>query len=195
FKLDWLKWDASGLPGLDIVCARTDHGHQAGNGSQAAVLGKYRLLDAIYERFPTLIIEQCSYGTRLGYGMRRHGPRVNWLSDSTAPSTHVRDNVMAAAYVLPSSHNMTWIMRDNEVNQPQTTAFLDTMFRSRMMGSFGFGTLHGSLAECISLYPPSVIEAAMRNVKNYKGYRHLLSEHAYHLPALGKTNDWQGMQF
>jgi alpha-galactosidase len=194
-KLDWLKWDASGLPGLDIVCNHADHGHQAGNGSQAAVLGKYRLLDAIQEKFPALIIEQCSYGTRLDYGMGRHGARVNWLSDSTAPSTHVRDNVMAAAFVLPSSHNMTWIMRDDEVSQPQTTAFLDTMFRSRMMGSFGFGTLHGSLGECISLYPPSVIEAAARNVKNYKHYRPLLSEHVYHLTAWGKTNDWQGMQF
>jgi hypothetical protein len=90
---------------------------------------------------------------------------------------------------------MTWIMRDNEVNQPQTTAFFDTMFRSRMMGSFGFGTLHGSLAERISLYPARVIEAATRNVKNYKNYRHLLSEHVYHLTAWGKTNDWQGMQF
>jgi hypothetical protein len=63
----------------------------------------------------------------------------------------VRDNVMAAAYVLPASHNETWIMRDEEVSQPQTSAFLDSMFRSRMMGGFGFGTLHGSLEERVSL--------------------------------------------
>ena len=52
FNLDWLKWDASGLPGLDIVCNRADHGHQAGNGSQAAVSGKYRILDALHESIP-----------------------------------------------------------------------------------------------------------------------------------------------
>jgi alpha-galactosidase len=195
FKLDWLKWDASGLPGLDIACDRADHGHQAGNGSQAAVFGKYRILDALHQRFPNLIIEQCSYGTRLDYGMGRHGSRANWLSDSTAPSSHVRENVMAAAYVFPGSYNMTWIMRDDEVTRPQTPAFLDTMFRSRMMGSFGFGTLHGSLAECVSLYPPEVIAAAARNVENYKRYRHLLSQHSYHLTPLGQANEWQGMQF
>jgi alpha-galactosidase len=40
FNLDWLKWDASGEPGLDVLCNRADHGHQAGNGSQAAVAAK-----------------------------------------------------------------------------------------------------------------------------------------------------------
>jgi alpha-galactosidase len=195
FDLDWLKWDASALPGLDIVCDRTDHGHQAGDGSMAAVWGKYRILDALRERYPDLIIEQCSYGTRLDYGMSRHGARANWLSDSTAPSSHVRDNVMAAAYVLPASHTETWIMRDEEVSQPQTPAFLDSMFRSRMMGGFGFGTLHGSLEERVSLYPPEVIAAAVRNIRDYKAYRHLLSQHSYHLTPIGQARVWQGMQF
>lgn len=195
YKLDWLKWDASGLPGLDIVCDRTDHGHQAGNGSQAAVNGKYRILDALHQKHPALILEQCSYGTRLDYGMGRHGARANWLSDSTAPSSHVRDNVMAAAYVLPSACNVTWVMRDAEVSKPQTPAFLDTIIRSRMMGGFGFGTLHGSLSECVSLYPPNVAAAAIRGVKDYKTFRHLLAQNAYHLTPWGKTNRWQGMQF
>lgn len=195
FDLDWLKWDASGLPGLNVVCDRADHGHQSGNGSQAAVRGKYRILDALHRKHPALVLEQCSYGTRLDYGMGRHGARANWLSDSTAPSSHVRDNVMAAAYVLPSACNYTWIMRDSEVTQPQTPAFLDTMFRSRMMGGFGFGTLHGSLSECVSLYPPGVIEAAVRNVRDYKTYRHLLAQHAFHLTPWGRTNEWQSLQF
>jgi alpha-galactosidase len=195
FHLDWLKWDASGLPGLDIVCDRADHGHEAGNGSQAAVFAKYRILDALHAHHPDLILEQCSYGTRLDYGMGRHGARVNWLSDSTAPSSHVRENVMAAAYVLPSSCNMAWVMRDQEVTQSQTPEFLDTLFRSRMMGSFGFGTMHGSLSECVSLYPPAVVDAAARNVANYKRYRHLLSQNEYHLTPWKSGNDWQAMQF
>lgn len=195
FGVDWLKWDASGLPGLEIVCDRPDHGHQAGNGSQQAVLGKYRILDRLRQSHPDLVLEQCSYGTRLDYGMARHGGRVNWLSDSTAPSAHVRDNVMAAAYVFPSAVNMTWILRDREVTEPQTPSFLDTMFRSRMMGAFGFGTLHGSLTERVSLYPKPVIEAAQRNVKAYKTYRHLLGENAYHLTPWGNTNHWQVMAF
>jgi len=195
FRLNWLKWDASGLPGLDVVCDRADHGHQQGNGSQAAVVAKYRILDALIKKYPDLIIEQCSYGTRLDYGMARHGARANWLSDSTAPSWHVRNNVMAASYVFPSAYSYAWIMLDDEVSKPQTPVFLDTMFRSRMMGGFGFGTLHGSLKERVSFYRPEVIEAGVRNVKNYKSYRHLLAQHVYHLTTPGKANDWQGMQY
>ena len=194
FKLDWLKWDASGEPSLDVVCDRADHGHQAGNGSQAAAAAKYRVLDAVFKQHPNLILEECSYGSRMDYGMARTA-RVNWLSDSTAPSSHVRDNVMAAAYVLPSACNMAWVMRDDEIANPQSDAFLDTLFRSRMMGSFGFGTMHGSLSECVSLYPPGVIEATVRNVKAYKSYRHLLMEHVYHLTPWGKPKAWQVMEF
>jgi hypothetical protein len=120
---------------------------------------------------------------------------VNWLSDATTPSSLVRDNVMAAAYVLPSGCNFTWVVQDDEVTHPQTAAFLDTIIRSRMMGSFGFGTLHANLSECVSLYPPSVIEAAVRNVKAYKSFRHLLMENVYHLTPWGKTKAWQIMQF
>ena len=40
-----------------------------------------------------------------------------------------------------------------------------------------------------------VIEAATRNVKDYKTYRHLLAQHVYHLTPWGKTNAWQVMQF
>src|SRR5208337_2030983 len=81
------------------------------------------------------------------------------------------------------------------VSHPQTAAFIDTILRSRMMGSFGFGTLHGNLSECVSLYPPSVIEAAVRSVKAYKSFRHLLAEDAYHLSPWGQPGAWQLMQF
>jgi alpha-galactosidase len=156
--------------------------------------GKYRVLDAIYKKHPNIILEECSYGSRQDYGMARTSC-VNWLSDATTPSSLVRDNVMAAAYVLPSGCNFTWVVQDDEVTHPQTAAFLDTIIRSRMMGSFGFGTLHANLSECVSLYPPSVIEAAVRNVKAYKSFRHLLMENVYHLTPWGKTKAWQIMQF
>jgi hypothetical protein len=32
-------------------------------------------------------------------------------------------------------------------------------------------------------------------VRNYKTYRHLLSQHVYHLSPLDRANEWQAMQF
>ena len=68
-----------------------------------------------------------------------------------------------------------------EIQEQKDPALLDTLFRSRMMGLFGFGTLHGKLlTERVSLYPREVLAAARRNIPVYKRYRHLLSEDCYH---------------
>jgi hypothetical protein len=40
-----------------------------------------------------------------------------------------------------------------------------------------------------------VIDAAVRNIRDYKTYRHLLSQHSYHLTPIGQARAWQGMQF
>src|SRR5436853_7421260 len=36
YKLDWLKWDNFGLPGMPAQCNRADHGNQSGEGSYAS---------------------------------------------------------------------------------------------------------------------------------------------------------------
>ena len=101
-----------------------------------------------------------------------------------------------ASYIYPSSYNGAWVLRDKELETTTDPALLDTIYRSRMMGLFGFGTLHGTLPERISLFPPAALEAARRNVPFYKRYRHLIGGDAYHLfPPAGSAEGWQAIQF
>ena len=175
FHLDWLKWDNSGIPASPANCNRADHGHQAGDGSYAALVGQYEIFNHLHATFPDLVLEQCGYGSRLDYGLART-IRSNWLSDASFPSDHVRHNAVVASHLYPSAYNGAWIVSEDPdlqryANDP---AMLDTIFRSRMMSLFGFGTINGQLKERVSLYPEPVLTAARRNMELYKRYRHLL---------------------
>jgi alpha-galactosidase len=200
FQLDWLKWDNSGIPASPANCNRADHGHQAGDGSYAALVGQYEIFNHLHATFPDLILEQCGYGSRLDYGLART-IRSNWLSDASYPSDHVRHNAMVASRLYPSVYNGAWIVSEDPdlqryVNDP---AMLDTIFRSRMMSLFGFGTINGQLKERVSLYPEPVLTAARRNVELYKRYRQLLQSDCYQLlPTVdtGKDqNGWLAVEF
>jgi alpha-galactosidase len=195
FRLDWLKWDNSGIPGIPGQCNRADHGHQAGDGSYAALTGQYEIFRHLHEKYPDLVLEQCGYGSRLDYGLART-IRANWLSDASFPSSHVRDNAFVASHIYPSFYNGGWIVKDPELEKTTDPDILDTIYRSRMIGLFGFGTLHGTMPERVSLYPAAVLEAARRNISAYKRYRHLLHGRAYHLfPPPGSPEQWQAIQF
>jgi alpha-galactosidase len=195
FQLDWLKWDNSGIPGIPGQCNRADHGHQAGDGSYAALAGQYEIFRHLHDKFPKLVLEQCGYGSRLDYGLART-IRANWLSDSSFPSSHVRENALVASHIYPSFYNGGWVVKDPELEKTKDPDILDTIYRSRMIGLFGFGTLNGTLPERVSLYPPAVLDAARRNIPIYKRYRHLLYAQAYHLfPPAGSPEGWQAVEF
>ncbi|HYI97676.1 MAG TPA: glycoside hydrolase family 36 protein [Bryobacteraceae bacterium] len=195
FRLDWLKWDNSGIPGIPGKCNRPDHGHQAGDGSYRALLGQYEVYRHLHREFPDLVLEQCGYGSRMDYGLI-DTIRANWLSDASFPSKHVRQNALAGSYVFPNSYNGAWIVKDPEIDKTTDPDVLDSIYRSRMMGLFGFGTLTGKLSERVSLYSKPVLEAARRNIPVYKKYRHLLHEDVYHLfPPAGSPEGWQAVQF
>ena len=194
FQLDWLKWDNSGIPASPANCNRADHGHQAGDGSYAALVGQYEIFNHLHATFPNLILEQCGYGSRLDYGLART-IRSNWLSDASYPSDHVRHNAIVASHLYPSAYNGAWIVSEDPdlqryVNEP---ALLDTIFRSRMMSLFGFGTINGQLKERVSLYPEPVLTAARRNMELYKRYRHLLQSDCHQLlPTVDAGKDQSG---
>jgi alpha-galactosidase len=197
FDLNWLKWDNSGIPKLPANCDRADHGHQRGDGSYAALIGQYEIFDHLHRTFPDLVLEQCGYGSRLDYGLART-IRANWLSDSSYPSEHVRQNAIVANYLYPSCDNGAWIVSEDKalLESANNPALLDTVFRSRMLSLFGFGTILGLLKERVSLFPEPVLAAARRNLEWYKRYRHLLQNDCYHLlPAGSPEGQCQAKQF
>jgi alpha-galactosidase len=197
FDVNWLKWDNSGIPRLPAGCDRSDHGHQSGDSSYAAMVGQYEIFDHLHRTFPDLVLEQCGYGSRLDYGLART-IRANWLSDSSYPSEHVRQNALVAGYIYPSADNGAWIVAEDKalLESANDPALLDTIFRSRMLSLFGFGTILGQLKERVSLFPEPVLAAARRNLEVYKRYRHLLQNDCYHLlPAGSAEHQFQAVQF
>ncbi|HEX4486123.1 MAG TPA: glycoside hydrolase family 36 protein, partial [Terriglobales bacterium] len=195
FSIDWLKWDNSGIPGSPANCNRTDHGHQGGDASYASLVGQYEIFAHLHATYPELVLEQCGYGSRLDYGLART-IRSNWLSDASYPSEHVRQNAMLASYLYPSADNGGWIVVEDKAlfESVNDSPALDTIYRSRMLGLFGFGTILGQLKERISLFPAPILDAARRNMAVYKRYRHLLQADCYHLLD-GKEKRPHAIQF
>ena len=187
YNLEWLKWDDSALN--NPYCNRTDHGHQAGDGNFSALKGKYEICRRLIEQFPDLVIEQCGYPARLDYGLSRYA-RTNWLSDATSNSIHVRSNLQVTRHVFPASYNSSFIVYDKEILEENDPKKLDTLVRSRLMGMIGLATLHGKLFERASLWPTAIHQAFKRNVKVYKTFRHLLSQHSYQISPPKDSEGW-----
>jgi alpha-galactosidase len=192
-NLDWIKWDSSGETG---VCNRTDHGHQAGDGAYFMERGRYSVWSFLRAKFPELVLEECGGVTRQDLGLARYC-RCHWMDDATFPSRHVRENILSASFVYPCYYQGSWVVREEEIGNTKDPDFLDTIFRSRMIGLFGFGTLYGKLfTERVSLFPEEALQAARRNIPLYKRYRHLLSEKCFHLTApSGSPEGWQAIEF
>ncbi len=197
YKLDWIKWDNSGIPGSPAQCTRGDHGHAPGDGSAAALANEYAIFGHLHRTFSQLTLEQCGYGSRLDYGRAAY-IRANWCSDTTFPSERVRANAMACATVYPSACNASWIVREDKglfaYEEPHR---IDAGIRSRMIGLFGVGTLNGQMSQRASLYPPQILERLASNIGHYKRYRHLLwGQVSFPFQPDGTSpQGWQAVQF
>ena len=124
-KIDFNEW---------LVCTRTDHDHTSDGGNFAHVRGLYRLLEALRERYPHLLIENCAGGARRLDAEMLTRTDVSWMDDRTmsagprAPSPGGADGAGAAAgaAVVPDGH---------EDEQPLADARdLPLLARSRMPG-------------------------------------------------------------
>lgn len=148
YGVDWLKWDYN--MGYGLGCNDPNHGHQAGDGHYAHTQGIYRVLAAIREACPNLVIENCaSGGHRIDLGMLRH-THTSWVSDYTHRAASCRQHSQGAGLFLPQEHVNTWVLeRRNRFE-----------FLSRMGGAFGFSSHLGrwspnelaGLADAIAVY-------------------------------------------
>lgn len=125
YGVDWLKWDYN--IGYGLGCNVADHGHQAGDGHWANTLGLYRVLAAIREQCPNLMIENCaSGGHRVDLGMLRH-THTNWISDYTNRAASCRQHTQGAGLFMPIAHLNSWVLERRG----------EAEFRSRFGGAFG----------------------------------------------------------
>lgn len=165
-----------------IDCTREGHGHGPRDGHFAHVQALYRLLAALRERFPDLLIENCAGGgNRIDFGMARYTDS-GWMDDRTNPAPHVRQNLQALSAVLPPQYLLSYVMPTPE--EPMTDERdLRLLTRSRMGGILGLSYNANELDE-------GDYAVLAREVEVYKRIRSLVSSgSAVTLtPAMTATN-------
>lgn len=145
YGADWLKLDCNIDPGAG--CNRTDHGHGPVDGLYEHVQGYYRLLTMVREKYPEVILENCSSGgLRIDLGLMRH-THLAFLSDPDYTPHHLQTVWGATSMLHPSvCLHFTWsqnlVFYDNFIDKdpikPDMPAHvLDYMLRANMLNVFG----------------------------------------------------------
>lgn len=131
YGADWIKWDHNRYQ----VCRRSDHGHQAGDGNRAHILGVYEVLRYLRERYPHVVVENCAAGgTRVDYGLMQYTD-VTWLHDIPSPSYRARSQFAGASQAYPPEYLNAWVIPDTW--EPLTERNARYKLRSCMLGAFG----------------------------------------------------------
>ena len=100
-----MKWDNN----LWLNCDRGGHGHGASDGNFAHVTALYQMLDTLRQKYPQLVIENCSSGgNRMDFGMLRYTDAA-WMDDRTAPSVHVRHNIDGLSLIFPPAYLLSFV--------------------------------------------------------------------------------------
>jgi alpha-galactosidase len=129
---DYLKWDNN----LWVNCDRPGHDHGKTDGNFAHVSALYAILDALRQRYPTLLIENCSQGgNRLDFGMMRYSDAA-WMDDQTAPAAHVRHNLEGLGTIFPPSYLLSFVV-GQDAEPLHDAPDISLYFRSRMGGALG----------------------------------------------------------
>ena len=139
---DYLKWDNNAW----VTNTRPLPGAGIRDGNFRHVAGLYELLAALRERFPRLLIENCSGGgNRIDLGLMRYTD-VAWMDDRTSPSAHVRHNFQGLSTFFPPAYLLSYLLHDS--NEPMHDAADFALYaRSRMPGVFGMSFPPDSLDE------------------------------------------------
>lgn len=102
---DHMKLDFNLDP--ELGCNREDHGHQKNDGLQAHYEGYYRVLKRLSEKFPHLVIENCSSGgLRTDYGIMKRA-HTAFISDVDV-SSHSLNCFWHLSMFLPPENILHW---------------------------------------------------------------------------------------
>ncbi len=141
----WIKFDFNLDPGEG--CNRTDHGHGKGDGLFEHYHGYYTFLDGLRERFPDVLLENCSSGgLRIDLGMMQH-LHTTFLSDPDYTEHALQLTWGASTMLHPSAMlRFTWSQtRDGATHNRLTNPIapgtpqhkFDYILRTGMIGMLG----------------------------------------------------------
>ncbi len=164
------------------------------------VAGIYRVLDALRERFPDLMIENCaSGGRRIDFGTLRRS-HTNWMSDYSEDAHTCRWMQLRAQRFLPGNNCNSGIGHlgpGGEVAghgvafgaKGLSTRAIDLAFLSRITGKL---SIDGDIAQLDA----AAVERYRHWIAVHKRIRHLVVQDYYSLlPIPASPEDWDAAQW
>jgi len=141
----WIKFDFNLDPG--IGCNASHHDHGIGDGLFSHYQGYYELLKKVHEKYPDVILENCSSGgLRMDIKMLSH-THLTHLSDPDYTDFHLQCFWGALSYIHQSSClHFSWsqVLGDhnrgikNPINAMMEPFRFDYIIRAVLMGAPGF---------------------------------------------------------
>ena len=171
FGAKWLKFDFNRLPGFG--CTSVKHGHGEKDGLYAHVTGFYRFLESVREKYPDIIIENCSAGgMRMDYGIMKRC-HLHFLSDVDNTPHHFQCKWGALGFIHQNSlfhFSYSQIPGDwNPVREPisedMSREEFDYMIRAVLVGVPGF-----------SLRLPELPDWIKARMKEHVSFYHRISD-------------------
>ena len=130
---DYLKLDIN----LWVNCDRGGHGHGSTDGNFAHNRALLEILSELRQRYPDLIIENCSGGgNRLEPGMLAWTDTA-WMDDRTFTASRVRHNLEGLSAIMPPPVLLSFVFGAEWQDAPPDGTDLTFAFRSRMAGMLG----------------------------------------------------------
>lgn len=162
---DYLKWDNN----LWVNCDRPGHGHDSDDGNFAHNKALQGILGDLRQRYPNLLIENCSGGgNRLEPGMLAWTDSA-WMDDSTFTAAHVRHNLEGLSVVMPPSVLLSFVFGAEWQDAPPGGTDVTLAFRSRMPGMLGATWRGSDLSDADRA-------AIRREIQIYKDIRNTLGD-------------------
>ena len=196
FGVRWLKWDSNYWG----VCTKPNHGHGAGDGERAQLEGVYAVMDALRQRFPDLVIENCAGGgTRMDFSIARHS-HTWWLDDASEPSHRTRMHSSGAGYLFPMETNNSWVTEsayENLNGQDLPDPIVRAVFRARMMGAIGISCQVTTWSEFTREIVRDEISFTRKRSGRSCGHGHLLHllpQPDLQNPRLAPPPSWEAFQ-
>jgi alpha-galactosidase len=133
-SISYVKWDMN--RNMTEIGSATVPARRQGEVAHRYVLGLYKLLDKLTNRFPHILFESCaSGGNRFDPGMIHYMPQT-WTSDNTDAVERLKIQ-WGTSLVYPIS-SMGAHVSSGLNHQTGRVTLLDTRFNAAMFGAFGY---------------------------------------------------------
>lgn len=131
--ITYVKWDMN--RNMTEIWSQLLPANQQGEVAHRYILGLYRVMDALNEKFPDILFESCSGGGRFDPGMIYYMPQT-WTSDDTDAVERLKIQ-WGTSFVYPAVSAAAHVS-DVPNHQVQRSTSLLTRLYTAMSGNLGF---------------------------------------------------------